>query len=85
MLTAIDQENLKKSVQNAKDLVQNLQKLAAAETRLLTDIALDLIPPAISLAQWLLRVESALCPSDLPVNGLFNFNLLEVSYELKNK
>lgn len=63
MLTTIEQENLKKSIQNAQELARNLQQLSASENPLLADIALDLMPRSISVCRRLLRLASSVACS----------------------
>ncbi len=65
MLTLNDQENLSKSIQNAQELAQNLQKLTASNNPLLADIALELVARSIPVGQRLLRLKSLACPSEV--------------------
>ena len=64
MLTAIDQENLKKSIQSVEALAQNLQQLTTSENPLLADIALELVARSVPIGWRLLRLKSLVCPSE---------------------
>lgn len=57
MLTAQDRERLVKANQGANLLIQDLQELVKAGDPLLADIALELLAPAVQLAQRLSRIE----------------------------
>lgn len=56
MLSIADQEVLVTAGQNARDLVQNLQKLTQSENPLLADVILDLISGVSVVDQRLARL-----------------------------
>ena len=58
MLNANDKENLVKSSQTAKLLVQDLRDLVKAANPLLAEIAIEILQQAVQVEQRLSRIDS---------------------------
>ena len=64
MLNANDKENLVKSSQTAKLLVQDLRDLVKAANPLLAEISIEILQQAVQIEQRLNRIDSMTSPEE---------------------